>query len=92
MPTEADTCRKYVLPQLYAAGRTDDQICEQRSFTDGRIVNVGSGHYRKPGKRADYLNELAGLVAALARLQSETAAELDALLPSILDKAFKGKL
>jgi type I restriction enzyme S subunit len=39
-----------------------------------------------------YLDGLAGQVAALARLQSETAAELDALLPSILDKAFKGKL
>jgi hypothetical protein len=26
------------------------------------------------------------------RLQSETAAELDALLPSILDRAFKGEL
>jgi len=32
------------------------------------------------------------LLAALARLQSETAAELDALLPSILDRAFKGEL
>jgi len=39
-----------------------------------------------------YLDGLAGPVAALARLQSETAAELDALLPSVLDKAFKGKL
>jgi type I restriction enzyme S subunit len=29
---------------------------------------------------------------ALKRLQSETAAELDALLPSILDRAFKGEL
>jgi hypothetical protein len=30
---------------------------------------------------------------SLARLQSETAAELDALLlPSILDKAFQGEL
>lgn len=28
----------------------------------------------------------------LNRLQAETAAELDALLPSILDKAFKGEL
>jgi type I restriction enzyme R subunit len=55
MATEADTCRKYVLPKLYKAGWTDDQICEQRSFTDGRIVTVGKGHYRKPGKRADYL-------------------------------------
>jgi hypothetical protein len=35
---------------------------------------------------------LAVQVAALARLQSETAAELDALLPSIFDKAFKGEL
>jgi hypothetical protein len=29
---------------------------------------------------------------ALKRLQAETAAELAALLPSILDKAFKGEL
>ena len=36
--TEADTCRKYVLPKLYAAGWNDDQITEQKTFTDGRIV------------------------------------------------------
>jgi hypothetical protein len=36
--TEADTCRKYVLPKLYEAGRNDDQISEQRTFTDGRIM------------------------------------------------------
>lgn len=30
--TEADTCRKVVLPKLYAAGWTDDQISEQRDF------------------------------------------------------------
>jgi type I restriction enzyme S subunit len=29
---------------------------------------------------------------ALKRLQAETAAELDGLLPSILDKAFRGEL
>jgi type I restriction enzyme S subunit len=29
---------------------------------------------------------------AVIRLQAETAAELDALLPSILDSAFKGNL
>ena len=40
----------------------------------------------------EYLEGLAGQVAALARLQSETATVLDALLPSILDKAFKGDL
>ena len=31
-------------------------------------------------------------VDALKRLQAETAAELDAMLPVILDRAFKGEL
>jgi type I restriction enzyme S subunit len=39
-----------------------------------------------------YLDDLQSQVDALKRLQTETAAELDALLPSILDKAFKGEL
>jgi type I restriction enzyme R subunit len=55
MPTEADTCRTLILPKLYAAGWTDDQIAEQRSFTDGRIVVRGNRATRKAGKRADYL-------------------------------------
>jgi type I restriction enzyme, S subunit len=38
------------------------------------------------------LNALQAEVDALKRLQAETAAELDALLPAILDKAFKGEL
>jgi type I restriction enzyme R subunit len=53
--TEADTCRKHVLPKLYAAGWTDDQISEQRYFTDGRIVIAGTKVNRRPQKRADYL-------------------------------------
>jgi type I restriction enzyme, R subunit len=55
MITEADTCRKYVLPKLYAAGWNDDQINEQKSFTDGRIVVVGTKARRRPSKRADYI-------------------------------------
>ena len=55
MITEADTCRKYVLPKLYAAGWNDDQISEQKSFTDGRILVVGNKARRRPAKRADYL-------------------------------------
>lgn len=55
MGTGADTCRKYVLPRLYEAGWTDDQIRQEKYFTDGRIVPVGRGHVRKPGRRADYL-------------------------------------
>jgi type I restriction enzyme S subunit len=38
------------------------------------------------------LDALKAKVDALKRLQAETAAELDALLPAILDKAFKGEL
>jgi type I restriction enzyme S subunit len=38
------------------------------------------------------LDTLQAEVDALKRLQAETAAELDALLPSILDRAFKGEL
>jgi type I restriction enzyme R subunit len=55
LSTEADTCRQYILPKLYDAGWTDDQIGQERYFTDGRVVPVGRGHVRKPGKRADYL-------------------------------------
>lgn len=39
-----------------------------------------------------HLDDLQTKVDALKRLQDETAAELDAMLPSILDKAFKGEL
>jgi type I restriction enzyme R subunit len=53
--TEADTCRTYVLPKLYAANWTDDQISEQKSFTDGRIVVAGAKPTRRLQKRADYL-------------------------------------
>lgn len=53
--TEADTCRKYVLPKLYASGWTDDNINEQRTFTHGRIVVAGKRTIRRKQKRADYL-------------------------------------
>lgn len=55
--SEADTCRKYVVPQLQAVGWDDEphSIAEQRTITDGRIVPVGKGFVRKPPKRVDYL-------------------------------------
>jgi len=51
--------------------------------------------YPSLGEQRRIVEELDALqveVDALKRLQAETAAEMDALLPSILDKAFKGKL
>src|SRR5260221_3336944 len=55
MPSEADTCRQYVVPKLYAAGWTDDQIAEQRTFTAGRILVAGRVARRGKPRRADYL-------------------------------------
>ncbi len=39
-----------------------------------------------------YLDDVQAKVEGLKKFQAETATELDALLPSILDKAFKGEL
>ena len=40
----------------------------------------------------DYLDGLQSKVAHLKTIQDKTAVELDAMIPSILDKAFKGEL
>ena len=53
--TEADTCRKYVLPRLYEAKWDDDQICEQHTFTDGSVVVAGNKVSRQAQKLADYI-------------------------------------
>jgi type I restriction enzyme, S subunit len=39
-----------------------------------------------------YLDGLQAKLKALRELQSQTQVELDALLPSVLDRAFKGEL
>ena len=56
---EADTCRKYVVPLLQAAGWDNSpcSIAEQRVFTNpkGRIRIVGGKIIRGKPKRADYL-------------------------------------
>ncbi len=55
--SEADTCRRFVVPNLQRAGWDTDphQIREQVTFTDGRIVVTGQNGVRRPGKRADYV-------------------------------------
>ncbi|MCX5817304.1 MAG: DEAD/DEAH box helicase family protein [Proteobacteria bacterium] len=57
MANEADTCRKYVLPKLIAAGWDNDphSFTEQKTFTDGRIIITGDKIHRRAQKRADYL-------------------------------------
>ena len=55
--TEADTCRKFVVPRLQRAGWDDPPhaIDEQRTFTDGRVIFVRGEARRGRQKRADYL-------------------------------------
>ena len=55
MPTEADTCRTYVIPKLKSAGWEDETTTEQLVLTPGRIVPIGDRHTRKEGLRPDYV-------------------------------------
>lgn len=57
IPTEADTCRKFVVPKLQAAGWETEphSIAEQRQFTLGRIVVAGVKAKRLGARKADYL-------------------------------------
>ncbi len=57
MDTEADTCRKEVIPKLVEAGwdQSPYAINEQRTFTDGRVVFVGGKARRGRQKRADFI-------------------------------------
>jgi type I restriction enzyme R subunit len=78
--SEADTCRKFVVPKLLSAGWDNDphSIAEQRTITDGRIVPVGKGFVRKPPKRVDYLLRYTRdfpLAVVEAKAEYKTAAD-----------------
>lgn len=77
--SEADTCRKFVLPKLKEESSwTDDQILEQRPFTAGKIIVIGRIGRRKKAKKADYLLRYSQnfLIAVVeAKREYKTAAE-----------------
>lgn len=56
MITEADTCRRYVLPKLYSAGWNDDQINEQKTFTEAKSA------YKNPGDGLQQAKEYAEIL------------------------------
>jgi len=83
--------------------RSDSIVSQAREatrsvgVTDLGIQRIRSFHMPTPPlleqrRIVTQLDALQAQVDALKKLQAETAAELDALLPSILDKAFKGDL
>ena len=59
-----------------------------------QLFGFGFSYPTLPEQRRIVANlaELQAQVDTLKRLQAETAAELAALLPAILDRAFKGEL
>ncbi len=81
MNTEADTCRKYVVPRLLTLGWDTEphSIAEQRTITDGRVIPVGKeGFVRKPPKRVDYLLRYTrdfALAVVEAKASYKTAAD-----------------
>ena len=92
-PAYMQRCLRYL--------RADGQLFDFARTTAGQY-NVSLGRLRGanipvpplPEQRRilAYLDDLQAKVEQVKALQAKTAAELDALLPSILDKAFKGEL
>ncbi|OLD93033.1 MAG: hypothetical protein AUI36_46980 [Cyanobacteria bacterium 13_1_40CM_2_61_4] len=81
--------RDYVLNESKGTSPT------MKKISQGVVMNIpfpSSLSLPEQRRIVAYLNNLEAKVETLKRLQAETAAELDALLPSILDRAFKGEL
>lgn len=54
--SETEIRTRYITPSLVNAGWSYDDIHEEKSFTDGRVIDEGKGQYsRGVRKRTDYL-------------------------------------
>jgi type I restriction enzyme, S subunit len=91
---------KFFLHQLLSPFIQEDQIVPLSKGSASPHLNIGA--LKKFSIRLPSLSEQEHIAAeldslqvhidAIKNIQAETAGELDALLPSILDKAFKGEL
>lgn len=77
MSNEADTCRKFVLPKLVEAG------WDNEPHRINEQVTFTDGRIVLAGNK---------VINSLKLLQTETTAELNAMLLSILAKVFHGAL
>jgi len=97
--------RDRVLPEFFVAAWNSSalrSVIEEKARTTSGIWKINQGHIFSTRIPVPPLPEQRRIVAeldalqmevdALKRLQAESAAELDALLPAILDRAFKGEL
>ena len=69
-------------------GTTEGYLKKPRQNSRGFVITLSLEHLRIVA----YLDDLQAKVDSLKRLQAETAAKLAAMLPSVLDRAFKGEL
>jgi type I restriction enzyme S subunit len=91
---------KYLMYQLISPPILEEQLRESMTGTTSRHLNIGKFRQIKfvippldeQRRIVAYLDDLQSRVDALRRLQAESQRELEALLPSILDRAFKGEL
>lgn len=91
---------RYIHWSIQASSDIEAYLSEKIRGATRQGVNstiVGSLPVRVPALEEQrrivaYLDDLQARVDALKQLQGETQAELDALLPAVLDKAFRGEL
>lgn len=91
---------RFMLNQILSPLIYTDQILSQTKGSASRHLNISSlrkfafilPSLDEQHRIVAYLDDLQAQVDALKRLQAESAAELDALLPSVLDWAFRGSL
>jgi Malectin domain len=94
-----------MLPEFFVAAwnsATTREVIEDKAKTTSGIWKINQGHIISTVIQVPPLSEQRRIVAdlddlqkqadALKALQAETSAELAALMPSILDKAFRGEL
>ncbi len=80
--------RKYIESQVSGTSSTMPKISQPKLAA----MPVNIPPLPEQRRIITYLNDLQAKVDLLKRLQAETQKELNALIPSILDKAFKGEL
>jgi type I restriction enzyme S subunit len=99
-PNPARVLPRFFLHQLLSPQVREEQISPLSKGSASPHLNIGAlkrFNLRLPSlpeqrRIVSYLDGLQTQVDALKRLQVETAAELDALLPAVLDRAFIGQL
>jgi type I restriction enzyme S subunit len=91
---------KFFLYQLLSPTVQEDQIRPLSKGSASPHLNIGAlrrfafalPNFDTQDRVVDELDSLQSRLNSMKALQSETAAELDAMVPALLDKAFKGEL